>query len=261
MRRNLVSNQKGRHMSLRTMLITFVGAVIVSGVAACGTPSTPQPSPSAVATTSAELPPAGPESRCAELGGTVDPNYICHVLTTTPTYRVTMSYPIDYPDYGAVADAVTQERDGFIDWVRDFGAHSRRGRPYELDVTATTYHAGPAGAGTETLVLKVDNDTGLAHEAHPDTSFHAFNYDYAKHTAITFDTLFKPDAKPLEVLNPIVQRELGAAADTLEPRVYTNFALTDDAVIFFFGEGQVIPDNSGPRKLSIPRAELASILA
>ena len=29
-----------------------------------------------------------------------------------------------------------------------------------------------------------------------------------KHAPITIDTLFKPDTKPLEVLNPIVQREL-----------------------------------------------------
>jgi hypothetical protein len=38
------------------------------------------------------------------------------------------------------------------------------------------------------------------------------------------------------------------------------FAITDDAVIFFFGEDDVIRDNNGPHQVSIPRAELASIL-
>jgi len=41
-----------------------------------------------------------------------------------------------------------------------------------------------------------------------------------------------------------------------------NFALTDDAVIFFFGEGQLVPaDNTGPRQFSVPRTELAPLMA
>jgi len=42
---------------------------------------------------------------------------------------------------------------------------------------------------------------------------------------------------------------------------YQHFAITDDAVIFFFAQDQVIPDNNGPHRLSVPRTELAALLA
>jgi len=110
-------------------------------------------------------------------------------------------------------------------------------------------------------VFEISEDSGAAHQGHPNTTFNALNYDLAKQAPITFDTLFKPGTNPLEVLNPIVQRELDAPAENLEVRAYQNFALTDDAVIFFFGENHVVPDNNGPHKVSVSRAELASVLA
>jgi hypothetical protein len=42
---------------------------------------------------------------------------------------------------------------------------------------------------------------------------------------------------------------------------YSNFAITDDAVIFFFGESQLMVSNSGPQQVSVPRTALASVLA
>jgi Protein of unknown function (DUF3298) len=67
------------------------------------------------------------------------------------------------------------------------------------------------------------------------------------------------------VLNPIVQRELGTRSympvRDLDATTYRNFAITDDAVIFFFGEDQVVPDHNGPHQVSVPRSELASLLA
>jgi hypothetical protein len=48
------------------------------------------------------------------------------------------------------------------------------------------------------------SDTGI----HPVTTYRALNYDLGKHAPITFDTLFKPGTQPLEVLNPIIQRQL-----------------------------------------------------
>jgi hypothetical protein len=43
---------------------------------------------------------------------------------------------------------------------------------------------------------------------------------------------------------------------------FRNFALTDDTVVFFFGEGQLLSaDNTGPRQMSVPRSELAPLLA
>jgi len=72
---------------------------------------------------------------------------------------------------------------------------------------------------------------------------------------------FPAGARPLEVLNPITERQLHSAPDDLTEQTYQNFALTDEAVIFFFGQNQLVPDNSGPHRVAVPSAELVSLLA
>jgi uncharacterized protein DUF4232/uncharacterized protein DUF3298 len=109
----------------------------------------------------------------------------------------------------------------------------------------------------------------MAHEGHPDTSYQAFNYDLAKHAPIPLETLFKPGVNPVDVLSPVAEpllterfgaelipdlREAGSNA-------YRNFAITDDAVIFFLGESQLHVSNSGPFQFSVPRGRLDSALA
>jgi Protein of unknown function (DUF3298) len=262
----------------RNVLVALASAVAIAGAVGCSTSSSPQPSASNAASTrtsafasAATTSPAQPgsavggQSACADLGGTVGPDQICHVRSTTSTYILEMSFPLDYPDQKALTDVLMQDRDTFLDWVATSGPDGR-GRPYEHLVSVKTYRSGTPDSGTQSLVLKIQDDTGLAHQDHPNTSFTALNYDLGKHTAITFDTLFKPDTKPLEVLNPIVLRELqnngqGGEVNDLDADNYQNLAITDDAVIFFFGQDQVIRDNNGPHQVSVPRTELASLLA
>ena len=88
-----------------------------------------------------------------------------------------------------------------------------------LDAIDATWHVGMTEPAADALAR-----------------FRAFNFDLGKRAPVTFDTLFKPGAKPLEVLNPIVRRELGAPAAHLDANVYQNFAITADAVLFFFGK-------------------------
>jgi|EndMetStandDraft_2_1072991.scaffolds.fasta_scaffold08581_3 uncharacterized protein DUF3298 len=207
---------------------------------------------------------ASAQSACDGLGGKVDADQICQVHSATPAYAIDMSIPLDYPDQQAVTDYLTQDRADFLDWIAKF-APGGRNRPYMHDVTAKTYRSGTSASGTQSMVLTIDDDTGLSHEDHPGTSYQAFNYDLGKHAPVTFDTLFKPGTDPLQVLNPIVQRQLGKHTDApvrddLDATTYQNFALTDDAVIFFFGEDQVVADNNGPHQISVPRSELASLL-
>jgi hypothetical protein len=212
----------------------------------------------------AMVPTAAAQSPCAELGGTVDTGQICQVHSTTSNYTFDMSVPLDYPDQQAVFDYLKQDRADFVDWFAKFGKDGRD-RPYMHDVTAKTFRSGTPTSGTQSLVLDIDDDTGAAHEGHPNTWFKAFNYDVGKHAPITFDTLFKPGTDPLAVLNPMVKQKFGTHPETpvgdLDANTYKNFAITDDAVIFFFGQDQVIPDNNGPHQISVPRAELASLLA
>jgi hypothetical protein len=208
----------------------------------------------------AAMPTANAQSSCDSLGGMIDASQVCQVHSTTPTYTLGMSIPLDYPDQQAVFEYLTQDRADFVDWIAKFGGQGAT-HQYMHDVTAKTYRS----SGTQSLVLTINDDTGLSHEDHPGTSYQAFNYDLSKQTPITFDTLFKPGANPLQMLNPIVQRELGknsyAPVHDLDATTYRNFAITDDAVIFFFGEDQVVADNAGPHRISVPRSELAALLA
>jgi hypothetical protein len=43
--------------------------------------------------------------------------------------------------------------------------------------------------------------------------------------------------------------------------MYKSFAITDDAVTFFIGQGTWTIEAAGPQQVSVPRSELASILA
>jgi hypothetical protein len=42
---------------------------------------------------------------------------------------------------------------------------------------------------------------------------------------------------------------------------YQNFAITDDAVIFFFNQDGLLPHQDGPLEVSVPRTELVSMMA
>ena len=233
---------------IRRVLVALASAAVITGAATTTSPAA-----------------VGEPSACAGLGGTGDADQICHVHSATSSYNLDMTFPLDYPDQKAVTDFLAQDRDGFLDWIATYGPKDRRGRPYLYAATAKTYRSGTPTSGTQSLVLEMDNDTGLANQGHPDTTFKAFNYDLTKHAPITFDTLFKQGTQPMEVLNPIVQRELVHGSDyrvnDLDTDTYQNFALTDDAVIFFFNQNQVVHDNNGPDQVSVPRSELAPMLA
>lgn len=209
------------------------------------------------------MPAAGAQPACADLGGTVDPEQICQVHTANSTYTLDYMFPVGYPDQQALAGYLIQTRDGFINVSEMPGA---RDQPYVLDAKGTTYTYGTP-ARTESMVFEVYQNVG---GAHPQTWYQAFNYDLVKRAPITFETLFKPDTKPLDVIFPIVQRELQKQSGTeqeipqgngLDPENYQNFALTDDAVIFFFAQGELLAEAAGAIQASVPRAALAGLLA
>jgi hypothetical protein len=203
---------------------------------------------------------AGAQSACTDLGGTVHADEICRVHTTTSDYSLDFSFPVSYPDQQALTDFLTQRRDQEVDYAQKYPP-SHRPVPYQLKATATAYRSGTPATGTQSLVFEIDDDTGAVNEAEPATSYTAFNYDLGKGAPITFDTLFKPGTKPLDV-----QRELEKRGPVVLPpfddfgvHAYQNFAITDDVVIFFFNHD--ILHEKGPQQVSVPRTELASLLA
>jgi len=47
----------------------------------------------------------------------------------------------------------------------------------------------------------------------------------------------------------------------LDPAKYQNFALTDDSLIFFFGQGELLSESAGPVEATVPRETVAALLA
>jgi hypothetical protein len=232
-------------MKTKATMLAAVAALLLAGCSAATQPA----------------PDAAPPSACAELGGTVDTDQRCHVRDAADGYALDFRFPVGYPDQRAVADFLKRRRDGYVEWVAE---SAPRSFPYELNITGKAYRSGSPDSGTQSLVLTIGTDLGV----HPVTTYKAFNYDLSRRTQLTFDALFKPDTTPLAVLNPIVQRELDNRGSTgllslsdLGVKAYQNFAITDDAVIFFFDQDGLLPHENGPLKVSVPRTEIASLLA
>ena len=139
--------------------------------------------------------------------------------------------------------------------------------PYELDAKGAGYSSGSPTGGTQSVVFTMWQNVG---GAHPQTYYQSFNWDVDKRAPITFDTLFKPGTKPLDVIYPAVEQDLQKQQGVidgippsvgLDPSKYQNFALTDDAVIFFFSQGELFAEAAGPVQASVPRSTLAALLA
>lgn len=207
-------------------------------------------------------PAAGAPPSCAGLGGTVQAGQICHVHASGPKYMLDMTFPVDYPDQQALTDYITQNRDGFVNVAQ---GSPLRDQPYQMDATSEQHSSGQPPQATRSVVLKFFQDLG---GAHPSTWYKAFNYNLATSQPITFDTLFVPGTTPLDSIYPIVQRELarqtgfGAAilpSTGLDPAHYQNFAITDDSLIFYFAQGELLPSFVGACQAQVPRSAIPSL--
>ena len=203
---------------------------------------------------------------CPDLQGVVGHDQICRVHVANPTYTLDLSFPNDYPDQQSLVAYLTQARDGFVNVAEDPDAYNR---PYELDAEGTGYRSssGTPGGGTRSVVFTMWQNVG---GTHPQTYYQSFNWNVAKNAPITFDTLFKPGTKPLDVIYPEVNRYLEKdqglidplpQTEGLDPTNYQNFALTDDSLIFFFSQGGMFAESAGPVQATVPRAAVAPMLA
>lgn len=196
---------------------------------------------------------------CAALGGAIEAAEICHIHQSGPTYTLDITFPADYPDQQSLTDYVAQNRDGFVNVAQGSG---RRDQLYQMDGTNEQHSAGIPPHNTRSVVLKFFQDLG---GARPSNWFKAFNYDLATKQPITFDTLFPPNTTPLDAIFPIVQRELehqSALGLTISPGAghdptnYQNFAITDDALIFYFAQGELLPSFAGVTQVQVPRSAI-----
>jgi hypothetical protein len=207
-------------------------------------------------------PAAAAPASCAGLGGTVEAGQagqLCHVRTSSPTYTLNLIFPVDYPDEQALTDYIAQNRDGFVSVAQGAVPGSGgRDQPYQMDAT-TEQHSSGSPLRSRSVVLKLFQDLG---GAHPSNWYKAFNFNLNARQPITFDNLFAPGSTPLDSIFPLVQRELerqtalGSAISPstgLDSSHYQNFAITDDQLIFYFAQGEMLPAVAGPVQAQVPR--------
>jgi hypothetical protein len=211
-------------------------------------------------------PAAAAPASCAGLGGTLEAGQtgqLCHVRASSPTYTLNLVFPVDYPDEQTLTDYIAQNRDGFVS-VAQGGAPGAvpgsggRDQPYQMEAT-TEQHSSGSPVRTRSVVLKLFQDLG---GAHPSNWYKAFNFNLNARQPITFDNLFAPGSTPLDSIFPIVQRDLErqtALGTAISPSTglasshYQNFAITDDQLIFYFAQGEMLPAVAGPVQAQVPR--------
>jgi hypothetical protein len=72
------------------------------------------------------------------------------------------------------------------------------------------------------------------------------------------------------VILPLVQSELEKQSGQpvtiapevgLDPTTYANFAITNDALVFFFSQGELLPEAAGALQVSVPRGPVDAMIA
>ena len=189
---------------------------------------------------------------CSEFGGAVEQDGLCRLQVAEPNYELSMSFPVDFPDQGAVDDFLTQTRTGFLN---ETGTPNFAGVPYSMDMKGTRW----ASDTTRSVSFEVYQNMG---GAHPDTWYQTFNYDTVRSRPIAFADLFAPGVDPLEAIYPIVTQKLSAEmgmtapiseSDGMDPSHYQNFAITPVDLVFFFGRGELMAGAAGAHTVSVPR--------
>jgi Protein of unknown function (DUF3298) len=209
-------------------------------------------------------------SGCAQLGGNVQSGNVCHVRAQTPNYVIDLRFDTDYPDDQPVTDYLILNRDRVINAAQASGA---KDLPYMMTLTSETFRSGQPTRtipeygrvwhGTQSVILKNFVSVGGPTAG---TKYKSFTFDFDQNRPVTFDNLFAPGSNPIDSIYPAVATEMARQQVVrhfqLSPKVgrnpalYQNFAITDDAVIFFFDTGELMADEAGYFFAPVARANL-----
>lgn len=192
----------------------------------------------------------------------VDANQMCHFDASAPLSDISMVFPANYPDEQTMIGYLTKADD---DFRNARGPLSTLRSPTALKVTGTRYSSGAQTTGTQSVVTEIYENLGAAH---PLVGYKSFNYNLANQQPITFDTLFQPGTQPLQAILPIVQKTLAdryratvsiPPATGLQPANYQSFAITNDALVFFFDQNALQPAMEATQ-VSVPRSAIAPMI-
>lgn len=193
----------------------------------------------------------------------VDANQMCHFDASGPLSDISMAFPANYPDEQAMIGYLTKVDD---DFGNARGPLNTLKSPTALKVTGTRYSSGRQATGTQSVITEIYQNLGAAH---PLVWYKSFNYNLANQQAITFDSLFQPGTQPLQAILPIVQKTLAdryratvsiPPATGLQPANYQSFAITNDAIVFFFDQNALQPAMEATQ-VSVPRSTIASMIS
>jgi Protein of unknown function (DUF3298) len=213
---------------------------------------------------------AAGQASCNQLGGMVQAGNLCHVHAETPTYLIDLRWSIDYPDDQPVTDYLIQNRDKVINGSQGPGP---KYLPYQTIITSETLRSGqPVRTipeygrpwhGTQSLVLL--NILSLG-DSKAGGRYKSFTFDFDTNHPITYDNLFPPGTNPMDSIYPAVAAELErqfisrhfrlSASVGRDPAHYQKFAITDQAVIFYFDVGELLPPEAGYFFAPVSRANL-----
>lgn len=216
----------------------------------------------------AALPAAAQEDACYAKNGVWNPDEARCDMQSGVT--VNLVYPLELVGTGIAEETVdnflNETRTQFIqsyapDWFLPAYANY-----WSLNIT---YDLFQFASDIQSVKLNLSDYTG---GAHPNLNFQTFTFDLTQQKVLALEDIFQDGVNPWPLLAPLVQQniteQLGDAADARwiqegtgeNPDNYRNFALTPDALVFFFPPYQVVAYAYGPVTVEIPLAAISGLL-
>ena len=183
---------------------------------------------------------------------------------------VNVTYPLELAGTGiaeeTVDDFLRQTRAEFIQSFTPEWSLPLYVNNWSRNITYELFQYSP---DVLSVKLNLSDYTG---GAHPNLNFQTFTFDLTQQKVLSLEDIFQDGVNPWPTLVPMVQQnvtdQLGEAADpqwvqqgTAEnPDNYQNWALTPDALVFFFPPYQVVAYAYGPVTVEIPLTAISSLL-
>jgi hypothetical protein len=252
----------------RSLLAVSVFTLILSTLA-CAVGSTPVPS-----SPTAEVP-----TFTVQPTDTPPPLYLSVSVTSVP-----LNESNDKPRYtveaqipnliGSTDERVTRFNDEMAELTQEeiarFKDNARMGYATPgSNGSSYTQKATLLSAPGNLISIKLVISTYIEGAAHPGSHARTVNYDLEAGRDVTLDQLFKPDSDYLKAIASYCIAELktrdidfqsnSAGADPT-PQNYGNWNVTPEGLLITFDEYQVAAYALGPQTVTVPYADLASII-
>jgi hypothetical protein len=210
----------------------------------------------------------GQSDQCFAKGGMFDTQQQKCVIKSG--IEIDINYPLEVTAYPLVEQTANSFLTGIrSQYVNDFasmGADVYSPGPWGLYID---YEIAQFSPDVLSLKFTISDYTG---GAHGNLYFQTYTFDLAQNRVLALSDLFQPGVDILGTLAPIVQQDLTAQIGdytdaqwiqdgTNSLDAYVSFAVTPDALVFYFPPYQVAAYAAGPQTVQIPLAQISGVLA